>query len=317
MRRAMTALPLLMPRLSPLLLALVLLAACGQSTATSAPPSGAGRAAASIGAATTATARVSRATRTPTTAAATPTAADTSPPPSATSAPPAPPPLPTIPPAPQNVTLPPGSPLPADGDCAANVARSAWEPRPANATANARNLYAEGVRAATSYTDPAQSYLFRVTGNFSGTTDEIIQWAACKWGFAVDTVRAQAVVESYWRQSTLGDCGAHTQPQTNGCASVGLLQVKGADIPATHPNTWPYAWESTAWNVDYALAVRRACYDGKISWLHDNNPAYGPGDLWGCIGEWFSGDWHDSGAEQYIATVQQTLAAREWEHLGP
>ncbi len=316
MRRTMPPLPLLMSRLSPLPLALVLLAACGQNTATSAPPSGAGRAAASIGAAT-ATARASHATRTPTRAAATPTAADTPPPPSPTSAPPAPPPLPTIPPAPQNVTLPPGSPLPSDGDCAASVVRSAWEPRPANATANARNLYAAGVRAATSYTDPAQSYLFRVTGNFSGTTDEIIQWAACKWGFAVDTVRAQAVVESYWRQSTLGDCGAHTQPQTNGCASVGLLQVKGADISATHPNTWPYAWESTAWNVDYALAVRRACYDGKITWLHDNNPAYGPGDLWGCIGEWFSGDWHDAGAAQYIATVQQTLAAREWEHLGP
>jgi hypothetical protein len=311
MRRTM---PPPLSLLSPLLLALVLLAACGQNTATSAPSPGAGRAVVGIGATTTATARASRATRTPTRVAATPTTADTSPPPSSTSAPPAPP---TLPPTPQNVTLPPGSPLPSDAGCAASIARSAWEPRPANATANARNLYAEGVRAATSYTDPAQSYLFRVTGNFSGTTDEIIQWAACKWGFAVDTVRAQAVVESYWRQSTLGDCGARTQPQTNGCASVGLLQVKGADIPATHPNTWPYAWESTAWNVDYALSVRRACYDGKITWLHYNNPSYGPGDLWGCIGEWFSGDWHDSGAEQYIATVQQTLAAREWEHLGP
>jgi len=296
----------------------VLLGACGQGVPVSAPPPGEGQghAAAGIGTATANTGE-SRATRTPTRPGATPTTpVDTSLPPS-TPAPPAPPAPPTFAPVPQNVTLPPGSPLPSDANCAARVARSVWEPRPANATANARNLYAEGVRAATSYTDPAQSYLFRVTGNFSGTTDEIIQWAACKWGFAVDTVRAQAVVESYWRQSTLGDCGAQTQPQTNGCASVGLLQVKGADIPATHPNTWPYAWESTAWNADYALAVRRACYDGKITWLHDNNSAYGPGDLWGCVGEWFSGDWHDAGAQQYIATVQQTLAAREWEHLGP
>jgi len=312
MRRTMPPLSLLSPLLLASLLALVPLAACGQSTATSSPSPSAGRAAVGIGTVGSAT---SRATRTPSRTVATPTTADTAPPPSSTAAPPAP--LPSVPPAPQNVTLPPGSPLPSDADCAASVARSAWEPRPANATANARNLYAEGVRAATSYTDPAQSYLFRVTGNFTGATDEIIQWAACKWGFAVDTVRAQAVVESYWRQSTLGDCGAHTQPQTNGCASVGLLQVKGADIPATHPNTWPYAWESTAWNVDYALSVRRACYDGKITWLHDNNPSYGPGDLWDCIGEWISGDWHDAGAQQYIATVQQTLAAREWEHLGP
>ena len=313
MRRTMPPRSLVSPPLSALLPALLLLAACGQGTTASAPPPGAGRAAAGIGAPNSIAPQT---TRTPKGATATLTATAQTAAPSPTSVPPAPP-GPTIPPTPLNVTLPPGSRLPSDADCAARVVRSAWEPRPANAAANVRNLYSEGVRAATSYTDPAQFYLFRVTGNFTGTTDEIIQWAACKWGFAVDTVRAQAVVESYWRQSTLGDCGVRTQPETNGCSSVGLLQVKGADIPPTHPNTWPYAWESTAWNVDYALSVRRACYDGKIGWLHDNNPAYGPGDLWGCIGEWFSGDWHDAGAQQYIATVQQTLAAREWEHLGP
>ena len=38
------------------------------------------------------------------------------------------------------------------------------------------------------------------TGNFTGTTDEIIQWAACKWGFDEDTLRAQVAKESYWMQ---------------------------------------------------------------------------------------------------------------------
>ena len=33
----------------------------------------------------------------------------------------------------------------------------------------------------------------RITGNFTGTTDEIIQWAACKWGWSDNVVRAQAV----------------------------------------------------------------------------------------------------------------------------
>src|SRR5262245_64477950 len=37
----------------------------------------------------------------------------------------------------------------------------------------------------------------RVTGNFTGTTGEIIQWAACKWGFNVNALRAQAAIESY------------------------------------------------------------------------------------------------------------------------
>ena len=35
----------------------------------------------------------------------------------------------------------------------------------------------------------------RVTGNFSGSTDEILQWAACKWGVDEDMVRAQAALD--------------------------------------------------------------------------------------------------------------------------
>ena len=41
----------------------------------------------------------------------------------------------------------------------------------------------------------------RVTGNFTGTTDQIIQWAACKWGIDEDIVRAQAAKESGWHQT--------------------------------------------------------------------------------------------------------------------
>jgi autotransporter family porin len=36
----------------------------------------------------------------------------------------------------------------------------------------------------------------RVTGNFTGTTDEIIQWAAHKWGIDEDVVRSVATAES-------------------------------------------------------------------------------------------------------------------------
>ena len=151
-----------------------------------------------------------------------------------------------------------------------------------------------------------------MTGNFTGTTDQILRWGACKWGFDEDTVRAQAVIESYWKQSVLGDCAGTTQPQTNGCASVGILQVRGADIPPTHPGTWPAAWSSTAFNVDYTLAIRRLCYEGLETWLHDFNSSYAAGDVWGCIGRWFSGRWHDAAADGYIQRVQQTLSAKTW-----
>lgn len=205
--------------------------------------------------------------------------------------------------------LPVGAQLPSDAQCAAAVSRSSWEPRPDNATANNRNLYVEGVRAQWNGNDTAQSMMNRVTGNFTGTTDEILQWAACKWGFDVDSVRAQAVKESDWHQSHLGDCGVTTQSATNGCASVGIMQVKGADIPPDWPGTWPYAYESTAWNVDYALSVRRACFEGKVTWLGNG---YKAGDEWGCIGFWFSGRWYDTGAQNYISAVKSDMANKTW-----
>src|SRR5262249_40057157 len=149
------------------------------------------------------------------------------------------------------VTLPPGSALPSDAECAARVRRSSWEPRPENYLANHTNVYAQGGRLIG---NDLYGYEQRVTGNFTGTTDEIIQWGACKWGIDEDIVRAQAVQESYWDQSALGDCRGGTVPETNGCQSVGLLQVKGADVPPTHPGTWPYAYRSTAFNVDYTYA---------------------------------------------------------------
>jgi hypothetical protein len=211
-------------------------------------------------------------------------------------------------------TLPPGAILPSDAQCAREVAPNSWEPRPQNASANQTNVYAQGFRFHSSYFDDfAPAYGARVTGNFSGTTDQILRWAACKWGFDEDTVRAQAEIESDWAQSMLGDCNrGPTQPQTQGCASVGILQVKGADIPPTEVGTWPAAWTSTAFNVDYAMANRRLCFEGKETWLLDFSPTYKAGDLWGCIGNWFSGRWHDAGADSYIQQVQAAKAARIW-----
>src|SRR5262249_24548237 len=94
------------------------------------------------------------------------------------------------------VTLPPGTALPTEAECAARVRRSPWEPRPANFWANNTNAYAQGWRLHGSDLD-AYGYEERVTGNFTGTTDEILQWVACKWGIDEDIVRAQAVRESF------------------------------------------------------------------------------------------------------------------------
>ena len=207
-------------------------------------------------------------------------------------------------------TLPPGSQLPSDADCAARVFRNSWEPRPDNYTAN--HITFPNYHVQPDPNNPEQIYVNRVTGNFTGTTDEIFQWSACKWGFELDIVRAQAVIESDWHQSKLGDCHGSPIPQTHGCQSLGILQIKGANSPPDYPGTWPYAYQSTAFNVVYALAIRRACFDGKVTYLGNG---YKAGDIWGCLGEWFSGTWYTNNAS-YIASAKQAYSNKTWNTYG-
>jgi hypothetical protein len=96
--------------------------------------------------------------------------------------------------------------------------------------------------------------------------------------------------------------------ETQGCESIGILQIKGANIPATHPGTWPYAYKSTTFAVDYELAVLRTCFEGFETWLGNG---YHAGDMWGCVGRWFSGDWYGNSLS-YIASVQGNMARKDW-----
>ena len=224
-------------------------------------------------------------------------------------------------------TLPPGSTLPSDAECAAQVVRSAWEPRPDNATANATEASPAELQTFKSDSwggvDARANTVLRqrVSGAFTGTTDEIIQWAACKWGLDVNVVRAQAATESWWHQSAAGDLttdstlwppGATCQDAAHCYQSYGLLQIKWT----YWQSAWPIARDSTAFNVDAALSWRRVCFEGYIEWLtapgSTGYPNYGPGDLWGCVGQWYSGGWYDSGATGYIATVQENLSNQVW-----
>ena len=163
----------------------------------------------------------------------------------------------------------------------------------------------------------------RVDGDYAGTTDEILQWAACKWGIDEDVVRAQAAVESWWNQTNVGDwtstsavCAPNhpigSDPGHPGkCPeSVGILQVRYQ----YWRNAFNAAETSTAYNADYVYAAWRACYDGDDTWLNtvDHVGAYGPGDLWGCVGLWYSGRWHTADAEGYIAKVKGDLSERVW-----
>jgi autotransporter family porin len=174
-------------------------------------------------------------------------------------------------------TLPVGAALPTGAQCAARV-RPAVEIRPENATANNNR----GSRA-NANTRNDWSGFNRVDGDFAGTTDQIIQWVACKWGIDEDIVRAQIIKESYWYHSGIGDNGE----------SFGLGQVR----TTAHPSAFQYsinARTSSAYNLDYTYASWRACFEGVYTWLNtvERNGTYAAGDAWGCVGMWFSGRWY-------------------------
>jgi len=215
------------------------------------------------------------------------------------------------------VPLPPGATLPSSQECASRVRRSSWEPRPQNAQANGTKPTSAQLAAVEPWTysaagvdDRSDAFRRRIDGAFTGTTDEIIQWGACKWGFDEDYVRAVAVQESWWVQATQGDYNASTGQYE----SFGLLQVRAP----YHRVTFPASRDSTAFNVDYTLANRRVCYEGYVLWLNDVQPGagYRAGDEWGCAGLWFAGRWKTPEANAYVQSVQGHLTRRTWAQPG-
>jgi hypothetical protein len=194
----------------------------------------------------------------------------------------------------------PGDRLPRG--CADRIERRSWEPRPENKVPNHTIPSRKHLRAF--HKASALRHRYRINGRFRGRTDEILRWTACKWGYRANIARAVAVVESWWRQSTLGDSGH----------SIGLMQVKCMKGGDPHRPACPMAERSTAFNTDYWGGFIRDCVDGKMKWLNDVEHAqrYRRGDLWGCIGVWYSGRWYTDPAKHYIAEVKRTKRRHVW-----
>ena len=222
-------------------------------------------------------------------------------------------------------TLPPGARLPSGAQCARWVKAT---PSPENRSANAVFNHTIGESVGRDFFPAGDSpqvttLVPLISGDFTGTTEEILRWAACKWGISQDIVFAQAAVESWWRQDTLGDWGTNATlcPPGHGLGadgrpgqcpqSYGILQTRYPFQQAS----WPGIATSTAMNVDAAYAIWRSCYDGYEVWLN-NEPRgrqYRAGDLWGCVGRWYAGSWYAPPAEQYISVVKEYLQERVWQ----
>jgi len=201
-------------------------------------------------------------------------------------------------------------PVRSDAAAAATVQRSPFEPRPQNHTANqtmpgAAQVAAYRAHSSLSILWPGGNAIIGfVDGQFTGTTDEVLQWGAYKWGFDPNLVRAIAANESWWHQYETG-------------ASYGILQIQLRSFPATYP----MSLQSTAFNVDFKLAYQRACVNGYINYLGRITPTGGyhsytsPNahvQLWGCVGNWYSGGWCDPGAITYINQIKSLMSLKPW-----
>ena len=211
-------------------------------------------------------------------------------------------------------TLPLGVPLPSSADCATRVKR---------VPENKRMNVAKNAVRGTNHNLGGASPLARVDGDFSGTTDELLQWTACKWGIDEDIVRGMIAKESWWRDTQLGDFTTNSAVCAYG-HTIGSDGVAGQCPQSTglgqinwqfYKDAYPTAAQSNAYHLDYGFAVWRSCYEGAFTWLNnvDKGAVYGPGDAWGCVGFWNAGRWHTAKGEGYVAEVKDYITQRIWE----
>jgi len=186
----------------------------------------------------------------------------------------------------------------AGGSGSSNCGVPAYpEVRPANTAANMTTATLPDL-SKVSPSDPFYPYYSKITGACTGTTEQILEWAAKKWGFDQlgypDLAKAMAVVESWWYQSTIG---AHGE--------VGILQVN----PCCWAD-WQKAQQSTASDADYAMAVVRMHYDGN-SWLGAGTK----GNLRNAVAAWECGCGYNGGGN-YATRVFTYYVSKPWQHPG-
>jgi hypothetical protein len=216
--------------------------------------------------------------------------------------------------------------LPSDAKAAAEVHLSSWEPRPGNMRYNhtvPHHLRLHHEEDSTRAYDPRWNkyILDRITGDYKGTTDEIFQWAAAKWGLPDNLLRTMAYMESNWRQSNYGDYVNDRTLCPRGYIRVPCPVTFG--IVGTKSTSWPgiYPWNrvSTAAAVDVLGGWLRGCYEGWVWWLraHGNRSrgVYHAGDIWGCVGAWYSGNWHDGSPQRRDDGESYSLRAQHWDQV--
>lgn len=124
-----------------------------------------------------------------------------------------------------------GTELPSGQECAERLgAAPSLERRPENEDQNNTvvdiDVTVDGASATWN-----ESLAARVTGDFTGTTDQILQWVSCKWGFDENITRAR------W-PSPRGGCRLKA-PVPGSTGSRRSLPTFGPDQPSTAQDQSP------------------------------------------------------------------------------
>lgn len=157
------------------------------------------------------------------------------------------------------------------------------------------------------------------------TTDELIQWAAAKWGIPTEVLRALCYGESGWRQSHVTDARRVPKawyrlypPQARIAGSneeevyesMGITSLKWTPEGLQPPGTEPLRWKSTAFNLDFLGSQLRYYYNGLATWIKGG---YEAGDAWNSVGAWFEPTpWNGSQQAWYISYLQRIMSEKPW-----
>lgn len=235
---------------------------------------------------------------------------------------------------PQATWRPPGSPPLTDAEAAACVVRSG-ENRSQNTQQNATaptdaELTAfRTARDSHGRTPAAHNRNFaRVTGAAARyglrSTDDLIEWAAYKWGVPEDLVRGQMFMESRWSMLQKGDRRDWAHPiadlypalavidADSVWESLGIAQIRWRHTVPWNPGVEPLRWQSTGFSVDYSQALIRFYYDGYCNWC---GAGYAAGDPDGAYRLYVSGSRNDG--QWYADGVRSDAASKPWEPIPP
>lgn len=157
------------------------------------------------------------------------------------------------------------------------------------------------------------------------STDELIQWAAAKWGIPVEWLRALCYGESGWNQAHVTDArkvskewyGLYPpQAQIAGSneeevyESMGITSLKWMPEGDQPPGTEPLRWKSTAFNLDFLGSQLRYYYNGLATWIKGG---YRAGEAWSSVASWFEPTpWRGKEQTWYVNYLKRILGEKPW-----